>query len=75
MYAAMTATHHPVGAEPPKSPDAGETRRDRIAQESRLLDEARSAVRQGHTVSEAQIDAWVESLGGKDELTPPRSDL
>jgi hypothetical protein len=73
MYVGMTATHQPAGAAPAPQPDGGEGRRDRIAREARSLDEARASAEQGRTVSEALVDAWLDSLGGENELAPPRS--
>jgi hypothetical protein len=69
----MAAPHHPAVTAPAPSPDVEEARRDRSAGEARLLGEARVCAEKGRTVREEQIDAWVDSLGGRDELAPPRS--
>ena len=75
MYAGMAPMQNPADTASALEPDGAEARRARIARETRWLGEARALAEQGHAVSEAQVDAWVDSLGEKDELPPPRSGL
>jgi predicted transcriptional regulator len=45
----------------------------RLSHEAKLIAEARASAASGRIVSEAQVDAWVDSLGTDQELPPPRS--
>ncbi len=61
------------GARPPHREDTTERQR-RVAREAELLAKARTSAAAGRTVSEAQVDAWIDSLGTDHELPLPRSD-
>jgi predicted transcriptional regulator len=50
---------------------AAESRR--LAMEAEAIDRALESVAAGRVVTEAQFDAWVDSLGTDHELPPPRS--
>jgi predicted transcriptional regulator len=41
--------------------------------EAEAIDRALESVAAGRVVTEAQFDAWVDSLGTDHELPPPRS--
>ncbi len=43
------------------------------AAEAKWLARARASALAGHVVSEAAVDAWIDSLGTDHELPPPRS--
>jgi predicted transcriptional regulator len=58
----------------PLSADAeAEARRLRLAREAEMIAEARADAAAGRVVSEAAVDAWIDSLGTDHELPPPRS--
>ncbi|MEO8927009.1 MAG: hypothetical protein ABI306_07580 [Caulobacteraceae bacterium] len=38
-----------------------------------MIAQARASGQAGRTVSEARVDAWIDSLGADDERPPPRS--
>lgn len=48
-------------------------REQQIAREAELLTQARLSAAAGSSVSDAQVDAWIDSLGTEHELPPPRS--
>jgi len=48
-------------------------RQRRIAHEAELIAQARASAVAGRTVSEEQVDAWIDSLNTDRELPPPRS--
>ncbi len=43
------------------------------AAEAKLLARARASALAGHVVSEAAVDAWIDSLGTDHEVPAPRS--
>jgi predicted transcriptional regulator len=47
-------------------------RAERLARERQQIDEAIASAAVGEVVSEADFDAWVDSLGTDHELPPPR---
>ena len=63
------------------NPDTGHTapsetkaaRRRRIAWEADKIAEARASADAGRLIDEAEIDAWIDSLGTDHELPPPGS--
>jgi predicted transcriptional regulator len=58
----------------PSSADkAAEARRLRLAREAEMIAAARADAAAGRVVSEAAVDAWIDSLGTDYELPPPRS--
>jgi predicted transcriptional regulator len=48
-------------------------RQRRIAREAELIAQARASAAAARTVSEEQVDAWIDSLGTGHELPPPSS--
>jgi hypothetical protein len=48
-------------------------RRLRVEGEAELIAKARASAAAGRTVSEAHVDAWIDSIGTNRELPPPRS--
>jgi predicted transcriptional regulator len=58
--------------QPPRHETKAE-RQARIALEAARIAEADASVAAGRTVSEAAVDAWIDSLGTDRELPPPRS--
>jgi predicted transcriptional regulator len=54
-------------------PAADATRQRRIAWEAERIAEADASVAVGRTVSEEEVDAWIDSLGTDHELPAPRS--
>jgi len=52
-------------------PETAAGRRRRIAHEAELIFQARASAAAGRTVSEEQVDAWIDSLGTDQELPPP----
>lgn len=54
-------------------PETPTERERRIAHESVLIDEALASVAVGNTYSEAEVDAWLDSLGTDHELPRPGS--
>jgi predicted transcriptional regulator len=57
-----------------QGPDEQAANRRRIAREAALIAQARASAAGGRTVSQEQVDAWIDSLGTDHELPPPRSD-
>jgi predicted transcriptional regulator len=51
--------------------DKASTRQRDLAYEAEMIAEAREQAAAGRTVSEEQVDAWIDSLGTEHEL-PPR---
>ena len=49
-------------------------RQRRIAREAAMLAEARASARAGLVVEEAEVDAWIDSIGTDHELPPPYPD-
>ena len=61
-------------APPPDGSTRPETEAEllrRIAWETRMIAEADASIAAGRTISEAAIDAWIDSLGTDHELPPP----
>jgi predicted transcriptional regulator len=48
-------------------------RQRHIAREAELIAQARASAAAARTVSEEQVDAWIDSLGTDHELPPPSS--
>lgn len=53
-----------------KAAESAEQRASRLAREQALLDEARDEFRQGLSMDEGEVTAWLESLDS-DEPPPP----
>ncbi|HKM61226.1 MAG TPA: hypothetical protein VJY39_01930 [Acidisphaera sp.] len=58
------------GDHAPRS-ETDEERRRRIAQEAKLIAEALASASTGRTVSEEEMEAWIDSIGTNHELPPP----
>jgi predicted transcriptional regulator len=65
----------PVADELPAAPaaESNSARQKRIDHEAALLAEARASAAAGRTVSEDQVDAWIDSLDSDKPLPMPRS--
>jgi len=57
----------------PVDPSEAEQRRRRIAQEAEEVAKARASVAAGRVVDEAEVDAWIDSIGTDHELPVPYS--
>lgn len=53
-------------------PETEADRQRRLAWEAEMIAEADASIAAGRTVSEEEIDAWIDSLGTDHELPPPR---
>jgi predicted transcriptional regulator len=56
-----------------RHPEDDAARQRRIAGEAERIAEADASVAAGRTVSEEEVDAWIDSLGTDHELPAPRS--
>ncbi len=45
----------------------------RLAWEAKMIAEADADIAAGRLIDEAEIDAWIDSIGTDHELPPPRS--
>ncbi|MCW2246649.1 putative transcriptional regulator [Azospirillum fermentarium] len=63
-------TVRPAG--PGKATESAEQRVSRLAREQALLDEARDEFRQGLTMDEDEVTAWLDALGNGDPRPLPR---
>jgi hypothetical protein len=61
--------------EPPPMPRQESTaaRRQRLDREADLLAQAQASAAAGRTVSDAQVDAWIDSMASDNPLPTPRS--
>jgi len=55
----------------PLSPETEAERRRRLAREAEGIAEARADVAAGRIVDEAEVDAWIDSIGTDHELPVP----
>ena len=55
----------------PRPEETEEERRRRLAWEAERLAEARASAEAGGLIDEADMDAWIDSLGTSNELPPP----
>ena len=55
----------------PASPETEAERRNRLAWEAAMIAEADADVAAGRLVDEADVDAWIDSLGTDHELPVP----
>ena len=61
-------------AEPAADPlETEEEKRRRLAWEAERIAEADDDIAAGRLIDEAEIDAWIDSIGTDHELPPPRS--
>lgn len=58
---------------PQSDPSEDAALRRRLAREAAMIDQALASAAAGRVVSEDAVDAWIDSLGTKRELPPPRS--
>jgi hypothetical protein len=54
-------------------PETEAERRRRLAWEAEMIAEADADIAAGRLIDEAEIDAWIDSIGTDNELPPPRS--
>ncbi len=57
----------------PVDPSEAEQQRQRLAQEAEGDAKARASVTAGRVVDEAEVDAWIDSIGTDHELPVPYS--
>ena len=55
------------------TPDTEAERQRRLAWEAEMIAEADADIEAGRMIDEAEIDAWIDSLGTEHELPPPRA--
>ena len=55
------------------SPETEAERQRRLAWEAEMIAEADADIAAGRLIDEAEIDAWIDSIGTDHELPPPRS--
>ena len=60
------------GANAPR-PETESERQRRLAWEAEMVAEADADIAAGRLIDEAEIDAWIDSIGTDHELPPPRS--
>jgi hypothetical protein len=60
------------GAGTPR-PDTEAERQRRLAWEVAMIAEADADIAAGRLIDEAEIDAWIDSIGTDHELPPPRA--
>ena len=53
--------------------DNEEERRRQVAWEAEMIAEADADIAAGRLIDEADVDAWLDSIGTDHELPPPRS--
>jgi predicted transcriptional regulator len=54
-------------------PESEAERRRRLVREAKMIAEADADIAAGRLIDEADIDAWIDSIGTDQELPPPRS--
>jgi predicted transcriptional regulator len=55
------------------SPETEAERQRRLAWGAEMIAEADADIAAGRLIDEAEIDAWIDSIGTDHELPPPRS--
>jgi predicted transcriptional regulator len=55
------------------SPETETERQRRVAWEAEMIAEADADIAAGRLIDEAEMDAWIDSIGTDHELPPPRS--
>jgi predicted transcriptional regulator len=68
----MDTTPLPDDAAPASRPESREAQLRRLAWEAERIAEADADVAAGRLIDEAEIDAWIDSIGTDHELPPPR---
>lgn len=58
---------------PDPRPETEAERQRRLAWEAEMIAEADADIAAGRLIDEAEIDAWIDSIGTDHELPPPRS--
>jgi len=69
----MDITPHPDNHAPVDPSEAEQQQRRRLAQEAGGIAKARASVAAGRVVDEAEVDAWIDSIGTDHELPVPYS--
>ncbi len=54
-------------------PENEAAKRRRLAWEAEMIAEADADIAAGRLIDEAEVDAWIDSIGTDHELPPPRS--
>ena len=54
------------------APETAAEKRRRLAREAEMIAEAEADIAAGRLIDEAEIDAWIDSIGTDHELPPPR---
>jgi predicted transcriptional regulator len=69
----MDTVPRPDDDTPEPRPETADERRRRLAWEAEMIAEADADIAAGRLIDEAEIDAWIDSIGTDHELPPPRS--
>jgi len=59
--------------DPPETNETEAERQRRLAWERERIAEADADIAAGRLIDEAEIEAWINSIGTEHELPPPRS--
>jgi predicted transcriptional regulator len=65
----MDTTPRPDDDKP--RPETATERKHRLTWEARMIAEADADIAAGRTIDEAEMDAWIDSIGTDHELPPP----
>ena len=69
----MDTVRRPDDETPDPRPETDAERQRRLAWEAERIAEADADIAAGRLIDEAEIDAWIDSIGTDHELPPPRS--
>lgn len=69
----MDTMRHPTQCAAAPRPETAAAKQRRVAREAKELAVTQASAASGRSVSEARVDAWIDSLGTDDELPPPRA--
>jgi predicted transcriptional regulator len=69
----MDTTPLPGDPTPTNPPETAADRQRRIASEAAGIAKARASIAAGRVVDEAELDAWIDSIGTDHELPAPNS--
>jgi predicted transcriptional regulator len=69
----MDTVPRPDDGTPTTSSETEAERQRRLAWEAEMIAEADADIAAGRLIDEAEIDAWIDSIGTDHELPPPRS--
>ena len=67
----MDSPRHPDDTAQADRPETTAERRDRLTREAEMIAEALASAQAGLVVDEAEVDAWIDSLGTEHELPVP----